>query len=83
MQHEHIRGGFSSLLDLGYYELLVDFQGSFSVCVLESEVEIQSSRIISDELQIEGNHCLKRESTVEFVKPTAVATDVKAKLECF
>ena len=55
VQRELTPGGFSSLLDLGYYELLVDFQGSFSVCVLESEVEriysLQESFLMSFRLK--------------------------------
>ena len=55
MQREHTPGEFSSLLDLDYYGLLVDFQGSFSVCVLESEVEriynLQESVLMSFRLK--------------------------------
>ena len=55
VQREHTPGRFSSLLDLDYNELLVDFQGSFSVCVLESEVEgiynLQESFLMSFRLK--------------------------------
>ena len=55
VQREHTPSGFSSLLDLSYYELLVDFKSSFSVCVLESEVEriysLQESFLMSFRLK--------------------------------